>query len=70
MREEPQDFEGTLTGESSSKAFEFRGDYWDEAEWLPRSQAEITSHDPDDETRCVVRISGWLVSKNPHWRKE
>ena len=54
--------EGTVEG-SSAKAILFRGDFWDEASWLPRSQIEIVEQ-PDEPGRAIVYIRRWLCKKN------
>jgi hypothetical protein len=51
---------------TSMKAILFQADYWEKAEWLPRSQIEIISQGKDEEDReqFTVRVKEWLARKN------
>ncbi len=59
------EFEGEITA-TSGKAVQFLSDYWDEPQWLPRSQIEIVPHPriAGDAERFTVRIKSWLCKKN------
>lgn len=63
------ELEGVLEN-SSGKAFLFRANDWDKAEWVPRSQAELVMQ-PDSDTpqACVLYIRRWLARKN-NWVEE
>lgn len=65
-RIEPPDvtLEGIGMGRRGA-AFKFQADDWDEAEFLPWSQIEVTPvTDSGEHGRCVVTIRGWLAAKN------
>lgn len=63
MAEEPDiELEGHIEA-SSKAAILFRGDYMDEAAWIPRSQSEILSHDTED-GRATLKVRGWIAKKN------
>lgn len=50
---------------SSGKAVKFQGDFWDKAEWVPRSQCEIVMQtDSDEHGRAILYIRRWLCKKN------
>lgn len=55
------EFEGDFLDGSSSKSFLFQGDYWNEPDWIPRSQSEILERDG---ARGKIRVRGWLAKKN------
>lgn len=60
------ELEGIITG-SSGKAILFQADDWDKAEWLPRSQIEISMQPEEedrDEKKAVIYIRRWLAEKN------
>lgn len=58
------EFEGDILN-SSTKAINFRSDYWDGPEWIPLSQCEIEKlPDGDMGPRAIVRVKAWLVKKN------
>lgn len=54
------ELEGVVTY-ATAKAIRFQADYWEQEEWLPRSQVEITEL---EEGKVRVRIAGWLAKKN------
>ncbi len=60
------EFEGDITAQSG-KAILFQAHFWDEPQWLPRSQIVIVPNARgEDETQgnATVRIKAWLCKKN------
>lgn len=55
--------EGTSYG-VFGKSVKFQGDFWDEPEFVPRSQCEIEEIPGGEPGRCILHIAGWLVKKN------
>ena len=55
------EFNGTVEAESS-KAILFKSWFWDEASWVPKSQAIINRSDTTEEVN--VKIKAWLCKKN------
>jgi hypothetical protein len=56
------EFHGDIVA-SSEKAWKFKSDTWDKAEWIPKSQCEIVELD-EHEHRATLRIKQWLCEKN------
>ncbi len=60
------EFEGEITAQTP-KAIQFLAYYWEEPQWLPRSQIEIlagTEEKGDTGPGYTVRIKEWLCKKN------
>lgn len=57
------EFEGVLEG-SSAKAILFQADFWDKAEWIPRSQCELVMKVDGVNQECTVYVRRWLAKKN------
>lgn len=58
------EFEGVIEA-WSAKSYLFRGDFWDNAEWVPKSQIKVVEMDENVvPKRAVIEIAGWLCEKN------
>jgi hypothetical protein len=56
------EFHGEVVA-SSEKAWKFKSDTWDKAEWLPKSQCQVVDMD-EHEHRATIKIKQWLCEKN------
>lgn len=53
---------------STQKAWRFQGDFWDDAEWIPKSNAKFTPDPDSEEHRGTMYVREWLAKKNG-WNK-